>query len=180
VDDVPLEQLDLTKWRKMGYVSQDFLLFHDSIFNNVTLRDPSIDEARVRKALETAEAWDFIEALPEGLATIVAERGAALSGGQRQRIALARALIFEPQLLILDEATAALDEKTEEAVIRNLRQRQPALTLLVVSHKTALTKLADHVVYLREGAAARGLGISVRGALRGGGALTVPAAAAAP
>ncbi len=178
VDGVPLEQLDLTKWREMmGYVSQDFLLFHDSILNNVTLGDTSISEARVRKALEAAEAWDFIQALPEGLATVVAERGAALSGGQRQRIALARALIFEPRLLILDEATAALDEKTEQAVIRNLRQWQPELTLLVVSHQKSLTKLADHVVHLREGAGARGLGIS---ALGGGGALTVPAAAAAP
>jgi ATP-binding cassette, subfamily C, bacterial len=178
VDGVPLEQLDLTKWREMmGYVSQDFLLFHDSILNNVTLGDPSISEARVRKALEAAEAWDFIQALPEGLATVVAERGAALSGGQRQRIALARALIFEPSLLILDEATAALDEKTEQAVIRNLRQWQPELTLLVVSHQKSLTKLADHVVHLREGAGARDLGTS---ALGGGGALAVPAAAAAP
>jgi ATP-binding cassette subfamily C protein len=181
VDGVPLEKLDLTKWRGMiGYVSQDLLLFHDSILNNVTLGDPSISEARVKKALETAEAWDFIQALPEGLATVVAERGAALSGGQRQRIALARALIFEPRLLILDEATAALDEETEQAVIGNLRQRRPALTLLVVSHKTTLTGLADHVVYLREGAGTPGLGISARGALRSGGALTVPAAAAAP
>ena len=86
-------------------------------------------------------------------------------------------MIFEPRLLILDEATAALDEKTEQAVIRNLRQWQPELTLLVVSHQKSLTKLADHVVHLREGAGARGLGIS---ALGGGGALTVPAAAAAP
>src|SRR4029079_1328201 len=99
------------------------------------------------------------------------------SAAQRTRIARARALIFEPRLLILDEATAALDEKTEQAVIRNLRQWQAELTLPEVSHQKSLTKLADHVVHLREGAGARDLGIS---ALGGRGALTVPAAAAAP
>ena len=149
IDGVPLAKLDLTSWRHMvGYVSQDMLLFHDTIRNNITLGDARFSDDQVREALELAEAWVFVNDLAEGLDTVVAERGSALSGGQRQRIALARALIFEPSLLILDEATAALDIVTERAVIGNLRARLPALTILMVSHQPALSALADHVYCL--------------------------------
>jgi ATP-binding cassette subfamily C protein len=149
IDGVPLAELDLISWRHMvGYVSQDMLLFHDTIRNNVTLGDARFSDEQVRAALELAEAWGFVQDLAERLDTVVAERGSALSGGQRQRIALARALIFEPKLLILDEATAALDTVTERAVIGNLRARLPALTILMVSHQPALAALADRVYCL--------------------------------
>ncbi len=149
IDGVPLAELDRKRWRHMvGYVSQDMGLFHDTIRNNVTLGDGRFSDEQVQAALALAEAWGFVNDLVEGINTVVAERGSALSGGQRQRIALARALIFEPKLLILDEATAALDSVTERAVIGNLRSRLPDLTILMVSHQPALAALADHVYCL--------------------------------
>ncbi len=122
IDGVPLPELDLRKWRRMiGYVPQDTILLHDSIFSNVTLGEPSFSEEDVEHALKAAGAWDFINAMPEGVQTIVGERGAKLSGGQRQRIAIARALVHRPQLLILDEATSALDPETEAAICQTLK-----------------------------------------------------------
>ncbi len=145
VDGVPLGEIDLDRWRRtIGYVSQDSPLFDDTIFNNVTLGDAAISADQVHAALETAQAWDFVDALPQGLLSVVGERGSTLSAGQRQRVALARALVFAPNLLILDEATAALDSETEKAAIAALRS-VPKLTLLVVSHQPALAAVADNV-----------------------------------
>ena len=152
IDKVPLEAIDLKAWRRaIGYVPQEMLLLHESIFANVTLGDTALTEADVEAALQAAEAWDFVRALPEGMFTRVGERGARLSGGQRQRIAIARALVHSPQLLILDEATTALDPDSEAAICQTVQRLRGRMTILAISHQPALLDIADHVYRLEAG-----------------------------
>ncbi len=152
IDGRPLSELDLKRWRRMiGYVPQELLLLHDSVRANLTLGDPDVDDARVESALRDADAWDFVAALPDGLDHSIGERGANLSGGQRQRIAIARALIHRPRLLILDEATAALDKKSEAAVWRTIGQLRGQTTVIAISHQPALLAVADRVFRIEAG-----------------------------
>lgn len=152
IDGTSLAELNLQSWRhRIGYVPQDTILLHDSIYNNVTLGEPSIADADVDYALRAAGAWDFVSTMPEGVNTIVGERGTRLSGGQRQRIAIARALVHRPQLLILDEATSALDPKTEAAICQTLKELRGQLTILAISHQTALVDVADRVFRISGG-----------------------------
>ena len=144
IDGVPLEEIDLRSWRRLvGYVPQDLVLFHDSIQANVALGDHEIGEAQVRRALQMAGAWEFIEALPDGMRTHVGQGGAKLSGGQRQRIALARAMVCRPKLLVLDEVTSALDPHTEKQICANVRQLAGEVTVLAITHRAALLEIAD-------------------------------------
>ena len=146
-------ELDIKKWRRMiGYVPQDLFLFHDTIMKNVTLGDSEIREEDVVRALKDAGAWEFVSELPERMNTVIGERGIRLSGGQRQRLSIARAVVRKPQLLILDEATTALDPKTEEKILRTLRQlTDKGITIVAVSHQTAVLDIADDVYRLAEG-----------------------------
>jgi len=105
----------------------------------------------VEQALKAAGAWNFISEMPEGVQTVVGERGAKLSGGQRQRIAIARALVHRPQLLILDEATSALDPATEAAICQTLKELRGQLTILAISHQSALVEVADRVYQITAG-----------------------------
>ena len=147
IDDLSLPEIDAKAWRDMiGYVPQEMFLFHDTIVANVTLGEHEISPARVERALRRAEAWDFVAALPKGLDTVVGERGARLSGGQRQRIAIARALIRDPALLILDEATTALDPETEAGIVATARRLTSKMTVLSISHQPAMKRAAD-IVY---------------------------------
>ncbi len=149
IDDVPLPEIDLHRWRRMvGYVPQEVILFHDTVLANLTLGEPELTRADALRALEAAGASEFIAQLPEGLDSIVGERGTLLSGGQRQRIAVARALIHSPALLILDEATSALDPYTEAEICSNLRalSERTGLTMLAISHQAAWVEAA-HQVY---------------------------------
>ena len=144
IDGVPLEEIDLHSWRRLvGYVPQDLVLFHDSIQANVAMGDRQVGEAQVRRALQMAGAWEFIEAMPEGMRTHVGAGGAKLSGGQRQRIALARALVGHPKLLVLDEVTSALDPHTERQICANVRQLAGDVTVLAITHRPALLEIAD-------------------------------------
>ena len=152
IDGVPLSTVDLQAWRHViGYVPQEMLLLHESVLANVTLGDAELTAADVEAALRAAEAWDFVRALPEGMETRVGERGARLSGGQRQRIAIARALVHSPQLLILDEATTALDPDSEAAICRSVQRLRGGMTILAISHQPALLDIADHIYRLEAG-----------------------------
>jgi ATP-binding cassette, subfamily B, bacterial len=135
-------------------VSQQTFLFDDSVRGNVTLGDPALaddDDRRVWAALRLAQADDFVAALPHGLDTQVGERGTTLSGGQRQRLALARALVRTPRLLVLDDATSAVDPKVESAILAGLRQAAQGTTVVVVAYRKATIALADDVVFLAGG-----------------------------
>ena len=154
IDGVALQELDTRAWRQMiGYVPQETVLLHDSILHNVTLGDPALGEADAERALKEAGAWEFIARLPEGINSSVGERGGKLSGGQRQRIVIARALVHRPGLLILDEATSSLDPASEAAICHTLEQLRGGLTILAISHQTALVRAADHVYRLENGQA---------------------------
>ncbi|MFB9150280.1 ABC transporter ATP-binding protein [Roseovarius ramblicola] len=156
IDGVPFADIDLTAWRGMvGYVPQETVLLHDTILHNVTLGDPGVAEERVEEALKKAGAWGFVASLPEGIHTMVGERGGRLSGGQRQRIAIARALINDPKLLILDEATSALDPESEAAIIATLRALRQQVTILAITHNSRLSDAADIVHRLAPGAGVR-------------------------
>lgn len=151
VDDVPAGDIDLVAWRRMiGYVPQELLLFHDSIYRNVTLGDDEISRDAVAEALQYAGAAAFVAALPDGMSTVIGERGARLSGGQRQRIAIARALVRKPRLLVLDEVTTALDPATEAEIIATLRGLS-GVTILSISHQPAMTRVADRVYHIDNG-----------------------------
>ncbi len=146
IDDVPVSDLSLKMWRNMiSYAPQETIMFHDSIFTNVTLGDPALSRADAEQALIAAGSWDFVCSLPGGMDWVVGEKGARLSGGQRQRIAIARALVRGPKLLILDEATTALDPKTEAAVCSTLQQLRGSVTIIAISHQSALLNAADEV-----------------------------------
>jgi ATP-binding cassette subfamily C protein len=152
IDDVPLSSIDLAQWRSMiGYVPQETLLMHDSIAANVTLGDPQLGAADVDAALRAAGAQEFVAALPDGVATLVGERGMRLSGGQRQRIALARALVRRPLLLILDEATTALDQASEAEILETFRQLRGRVTILAVCHQGGLIAIADRTYRVDNG-----------------------------
>jgi len=156
IDDLPLAQIDLRRWRRMiGYVPQETMLLHDTVFINVTLGDRGIRPADVEGALRAAGAWEFVSALPEGMNSVVGERGHKLSGGQRQRISIARALVHKPKLLILDEATTALDPQNEAAICATLRKLGGEITILAISHQPAVLEVADRAYRIEDGKATR-------------------------
>ncbi len=152
ISGVDLQDIDHRRWRRMiGYVPQEPLLINDTVLRNLTLGDPNMGPAEAERALKLADAWTFIQSLPEGLETVLGERGGKLSGGQRQRLAIARALIHRPGLLILDEATSNLDHESEAAVITTIEHLKGQITMLAVSHDDALVEAADSVIHLQDG-----------------------------
>ena len=136
--------------RQVGFVFQDSILFNMSIRENIAFSDSVTDES-LAKAIATAELKDFIDALPEGLNTIVSERGTSLSGGQKQRIMLARALAIEPRVLLLDDFTARVDTQTEQKILENVRRNYPGITLLSVTQKIASIEDYEQIILLMEG-----------------------------
>ncbi|GAA1301459.1 ABC transporter ATP-binding protein [Planotetraspora silvatica] len=168
LDGRDMETLDLRTYRRfLSVVPQESILFEGSIRENVTYGMRDVPEETVRRALRDANALEFIDRLPDGLDTVVGERGARLSGGQKQRLAIARALIRDPRVLILDEATSALDSHSEALVQEALGRLVTGRTVFVVAHRLSTIRGADRIVVMADGRIAE-IG-SHEDLLRGGG-----------
>lgn len=152
LDGSPVEQLDLAGTRRqIGYVPQDPFLFSDTLWNNLTYADPDAPESRVHEAIAIAQLDKDLDQLPEGLETVVGERGVNLSGGQRQRVALARAIVKRPQVLILDDTLSAVDTDTAAAILGGLERVLGTCTTIIVAHRLSTLRRADRIVVLEEG-----------------------------
>ena len=141
-----------SSWRRrIGYVSQDIMLFNKTIRDNLLDGNLDATDEDINKVLKLVNAYDFVSSLPDGLETIVGDRGVKLSGGQRQRLALARALMRDVDFLILDEATSALDQRLEEEIIKEIKKSSAGKTILFITHRLATANHADIVYKLRDG-----------------------------
>jgi ATP-binding cassette subfamily B protein len=137
--------------RAIGIVFEDTFLFSESVRNNIAFADPEAPMEQVVRAARLAGADEFVRDLPEGYDTIVGEHGYSLSGGQRQRIAIARAVIADPRVLILDDATSSVDPSKEHEIRSALREVMEGRTTIIIAHRPATIALADRVVLLDEG-----------------------------
>ncbi len=139
--------------RKIGYVPQFIYLTDDNLRRNIAfgITDTDIDERKVQAAVHMAQLEDFVASLPHGLDTTVGERGVRLSGGERQRVAIARALYHDPELLVLDEATAALDNQTEHDVARAIEALHGEKSMIIIAHRLSTVRNCDRLVFLRNG-----------------------------
>ncbi|PEW86995.1 multidrug ABC transporter [Bacillus cereus] len=152
VDGEPLTNLNLLSLRKsIGYVSQDPFLFNTSIRENLLTVQPNASEKQMWEALEFAASADFIKQLPEGIDTIIGDRGIMLSGGERQRIVLARAILRKPSILVLDEATSALDTENETKIQEALHKIKGTMIIIVIAHRLSTIRNADQIIVLEQG-----------------------------
>lgn len=152
VDDRDVKDWDLKSLRgKIGIVPQEVLLFGGSIRENIAYAKPNASEEEIILAAKKANAWQFISQFPEGLDTLVGERGVKLSGGQRQRVAIARAILKDPAILILDEATSSLDAESESLVQEALDELMKGRTTLIIAHRLATIRKVDRIYVLSEG-----------------------------
>ena len=150
-DGEPIESLDKESLhRQVGFVFQDSILFNMTLRENIAF-SAAIPEEDLQKAIQAAELHDFIGTLPNGLNTVVSERGTSLSGGQKQRVMLARALVLNPKVLLLDDFTARVDATTERAILTNIQEKYPGITLISVTQKIASVENYDQVILLMEG-----------------------------
>jgi ATP-binding cassette subfamily C protein len=152
VDEVPLSPELARAWRsQIGYVAQDTFLFNDSVRANLLWAHPQADEEEIWQALKLAAAEEFVAGLPEGLETILGDRGVRLSGGERQRLALARALLRRPSMLILDEATSALDSENERRILGAMEKLHGRITILIITHRLSTVRVSDEIHVLEQG-----------------------------
>ena len=151
-DDKDADHYDLSYLRsQMALVPQEILLFGGSIMDNIGYGNPEADHSAIIEAAKRANAHDFIEAFPEGYDTLVGDRGIRLSGGQRQRIAIARAILADPAILVLDEATSSLDAESERVVQEALEELMKGRTSIIIAHRLATVKDADRIVVISDG-----------------------------
>ena len=151
-DGIPLPEFDLRSWRKrLSLMSQEVHLFNDTISANIAYGDLDAGEAEIRKAAEIAKADDFIRLLPHGYGTQIGDQGMRLSGGQRQRVALSRTILRNPDILLLDEATNALDAETEQAFQLALDEYSHNRTVVVIAHRLSTIQAADQIIVMAKG-----------------------------
>ncbi|CAJ0947065.1 unnamed protein product, partial [Mesorhabditis belari] len=152
IDGVPLEDLNVEFTRRViGVVSQEPVLFNTTILENLRYGNPHATDGEIQAALRKANALNFIESFPQGLNTLVGDRGAQMSGGQKQRIAIARALLRDPRILLLDEATSALDAESESIVQKALENASLGRTTIVIAHRLSTIRNADKIIALKGG-----------------------------
>lgn len=152
IDGVPLSEMDFREWRKkIGLILQDVYLFPGSILENVRVYNDQINEDKVQKAISIVQLDDFIKKLPEGINAELAERGQNVSQGEKQLISFARALAFEAEIIIMDEATASIDPQTEAKIQRSMENLLSGKTALVVAHRLTSVLDADEILYFSDG-----------------------------
>ena len=152
VDDTPLDGGTARAWRRrVGYVGQDPFMFHDTVRANLLAARPDASDADLDEALRLASADGCVARLPQGLDTVVGDRGVLISGGERQRLSLARAVLRKPALLVLDEATSNLDPDNEERILRTLDELHGRMTILLVAHRPGTAARADAVYRVEAG-----------------------------
>lgn len=152
VSGVPIQEHSLRQTRSwMGYVPQENILFSRSVKENILFGNPLATDKELQDIIDLSAFRKDLEMLPEGLETLVGEKGVALSGGQKQRISIARALIKDPEILILDDSLSAVDAKTEKKIIDNIRRERNAKTTIITTHRLSAVEHADHIVVLEDG-----------------------------
>jgi ATP-binding cassette subfamily C protein LapB len=152
LDGVDLRQLDPADLRRnVGYVEQDTLLFYGSLRENIALRAPYADDLAVVAAAEIGGLSEFVNRHPEGYDMVIGERGASLSGGQRQGVAIARAVLLDPPVLLLDEPTSSMDFTSESQFKESLRRFMQHKTLVIVTHRLSLIDLAERMIVIDDG-----------------------------
>ncbi|MGZ5315682.1 MAG: ABC transporter ATP-binding protein [Solirubrobacterales bacterium] len=153
IDGADIRDVDLASLRhEIAFVADDSFLFSDTVAGNIAYASPDASPDRIEEAARRAQAHGFISELPDGYETLVGERGLTLSGGQRQRIAIARALLAEPRILILDDATSSVDARTESEIKAGLREAMEGRTTFIVAHRLSTVSLADEIVVMDSGA----------------------------
>lgn len=151
IDNIELREINLITYRKkIGVVTQDVFIFNDTIRNNLLIANPDADEEKIKQALTKAKA-DFVFKLPNGIDTVVGERGSNLSGGERQRIAFARLFLKDPDIIIIDEGTSALDSSTEEALMEEFYKHFKGKTIIMVAHRLSTLKGCDRIINFENG-----------------------------
>ena len=152
IDNIDIKKLDISYYRRqIGYVPQDVFLFSDTIENNILFGSEDNDFEKVKKAAENSDLTRNIESFPNKFKTKIGERGITLSGGQKQRISIARAIIKEPKILILDDCLSAVDTKTENIILENLKDIMKDKTSIIISHRISSVKLAKKIIVIENG-----------------------------
>ncbi len=153
IDDILIQEYRLESLRsQIGTVPQDVFLFSDTIYNNISFGLATPHEDKIKQAAKDADVYDNIMAFPQGFNTRVGERGITLSGGQKQRVSIARAIVREPKILMLDDALSAVDTKTENTILNSMKKIMEGRTSIIISHRVSSAKLANKIIVLHDGA----------------------------
>jgi len=152
IDDTSIRDYNLSNLRsQIGYVPQDVFLFSDTIYNNIAFGMVDPPQSKIHQAAKDADVYDNIHAFPQGFETRIGERGITLSGGQKQRVSIARAVVREPKILMLDDALSAVDTKTENNILNSLKRIMKGRTTVIISHRVSSAKLANKIIVLVDG-----------------------------